>query len=421
MPSPRIDPERITRRIDALAGFTEPGRPWTRTAFSPLYGQAREWLKAEMQSAGLTTETDAGANLTGSLQGSRNGLGAIGLGSHIDTVPDGGRFDGIAGVIAALEVAQAINESGLRLQHPLMIFDFLAEEPNRFGLSCVGSRAIAGELSPEMLEVTSPEGVTLAQGIAQLGGDPEKLAGPLREPHELRAFMELHIEQGVLLESAGDDIGVVTDIVGISRVEITLTGRADHSGTTPMDRRRDALVAAASFICEVEEKAASGKEPGLVATVGKLRVHPNAANAVPGQVVFTLEVRAVRTEVVNGFLDWAKDFLAGLETERGIRSQVVPLSQGRPVTMDTVLRGALADAAREAGLSTQDLPSGGGHDTAFMGRLCPVGMIFIPCRDGRSHCPEEWSSEEQIAKGAQTLLNAVIALDGQAGGRQAAE
>lgn len=418
MTIPRIDPRRIARRIQKLAEMTEPGRPWTRTAFSPLYEQARQWLAGEMRSIGLATEVDAGGNLIGTLSGSRNGIGAIGLGSHIDTVPDGGRFDGIAGVVAALEVAQAIAEAGCRLHHPLMVFDFLAEEPNRFGLSCVGSRAIAGELTPELLAARSPEGITLAQGIARMGGRPEALGGMLRGSREMRAFMELHIEQGVRLESAGDDIGIVTDIVGISRVEITLAGRTDHSGTTPMDRRQDALVAAAHLVAAVEHQATESGRDSLVATVGKLAVHPNAANAVPGEVVLTLEVRATRMETVTGFLQSVREFLRQIEVERGVRSTVRPLSQGQPVAMDPNLRKALAVAAGDAGLSVQDMPSGGGHDTAFMARICPVGMIFIPCRDGRSHCPEEWASTEQISKGAQTLLNAVLALDAEAGGRE---
>ena len=412
--SPRIDPERISRRIEALSGFTEPGRPWTRTAFSPLYEEAREWLRQEMQSAGLSTEIDAGGNLIGRLPGKRNDLGSLGLGSHIDTVPDGGRFDGIAGVVAALEVAQAIKEAGLHLQHPLAIFDFLAEEPNRFGLSCVGSRAIAGELSADTLQVKSPEGETLAEGIGRMGGCPEKLTRRLLEPESVRAFMELHIEQGTRLESTGDDIGIVTDIVGISRAEITFAGRADHSGTTPMGKRQDALVAASRFVAAVEDRARHGGEDGHVATVGKLQVFPNAANAVPGQVVLTLEVRAVGMQTVTEFFNWAKRAVAGLEQERGIRTKIVPLSSGKPVSMDNNLREVLAESAARAGLTTQNMPSGGGHDTAFMGRICPVGMIFIPCRGGRSHCPEEWSSQDQIAKGAETLLNAVIALDRKA-------
>lgn len=413
MTNPQIDPERIAARINALAEMTEPDRPWTRTAFSPLYKKAREWLRNEMHTTGLTTEIDAGGNLIGSLQGTHNNLGALGLGSHIDTVPDGGRFDGIAGVIAAMEVAQAIHESGLRLRHKLMIFDFLAEEPNRFGLSCVGSRAIAGELTAENLKAKSPEGITLAEGIRQLGGDASKLGGKLRDAGELAAFMELHIEQGVRLESAEDDIGIVSDIVGISRFELTITGRTDHSGTTPMDLRKDALAASAQIITAVEEKARAITEGGFVATIGKLQVFPNAANAIPGEVVFTLEVRSVHSEAINSFADWVRELVARLEGERGVEANMVPLSQGRPVAMDTALRNTLANAAKEAGLSTQDLTSGGGHDTAFMSRLCPVAMIFIPCLDGRSHCPEEWATTEQVAKGAQTLLNAILTLDQQ--------
>ncbi len=411
MPSPVINPARITRRIEALAEMTEQGRPWTRTAFSPLYETARDWLREEMQSIGLSTDIDAGGNLIATLPGSQNDRGAIGLGSHIDTVPDGGRYDGIAGVVAALEVAQAVIESGMRLRHPLLVFDFLAEEPNRFGLSCVGSRAMAGELTKETLAVKAPEGITLAEGIARMGGDPKRIGSKPFPPQKMRAFMEMHIEQGIKLESVGDDIGIVTDIVGISRVELTFVGRADHSGTTPMERRQDALVAAAIFIAAVEDRAKTQGSDSLVATVGKLRVHPNAANAVPGEVVLTLEVRATKTPTVRGFLQWAREFLDGIEGERGVKVGSRPLSDGRPVAMDGKVRNTLANAAREAGLKIQDMASGGGHDTAFMGRMCPVGMIFIPCRDGRSHCPEEWSSEEQIARGAQTLLNAVVMLD----------
>lgn len=411
MNTPRINPDRIADRIQALAGMTEPDRPWTRTAFSPLYEKAREWLGAQMREAGLATELDAAANLIGSLPGSRNELGALGLGSHIDTVPDGGRFDGIAGVVAALEVAQAIHESGARMRRKLMVFDFLAEEPNRFGLSCVGSRAIAGELTKQDLAAKSPEGMSLAEAIAKMGGNPAAIGARLLGENEIEAFMELHIEQGIRLESADDDIGVVTDIVGISRVEITVTGQADHSGTTPMHRRKDALAAAAELIAGIEKRAREIDADGFVATVGKLRILPNAANAVPGEAVLTLEARATRSETVAEFFEWAQSLLARIADERGLQTRVRPLSKSRPVAMDPRLQRHLDEAARMAGLRTQALASGGGHDTAFMGRICPVGMIFIPCRDGRSHCPEEWASTEQIERGARTLLNAILALD----------
>ena len=406
---------RIAGRIDTLSRFTDPDRPWTRTAFSPLYKEARNWLEAEMRAIGLETTYDAGGNLIGTLPGTRDDLGALALGSHIDTVPDGGRFDGIAGVIAALEVAQALIESNRRLRHPLLIFDFLAEEPNRYGLSCVGSRAIAGQLSPDMLAATGPDGTTLADGVRAMGGAAEQLGKPLRQPGDLRGFLELHIEQGVVLETSETDVGIVTGIAGITRVEVRLEGRADHAGATPMARRKDALVAAALAIVAVEERAQATDEDGLVATVGKIHVHPNAANAVPGRVVFALEVRATRSETVDRFLEQVETEIASIARERQIDVASAPLSRGQPVAMDNLLRTVLDESARKAGLTTLALPSGGGHDAAFMARVCPSAMVFIPCRDGRSHCPEEYASTEQVAKGAQTLLGAVLALDAKAG------
>ncbi len=407
----KVNPTRISRRIAKLSEMTEKDRPWTRTAFSALHMTARDWLTREMQNAGLQTRIDSGGNLIGLLAGQGHGAPIIALGSHIDTVPEGGRFDGIAGVIAALETSQCLIENGHRLTHPIEIIDFLAEEPNKYGLSCVGSRAIAGEISQSTLAQTCSNGSTLAEGIRQMGGEPDLLGTPLREQRTTKAFLELHIEQGIVLQSARDDIGIVTDIAGISRIEISVDGRTDHSGTTPMFLRKDALVPACMVISAIEEKAQAETRASFVATVGKMDVIPNAANAVPGKVTFTLEVRAIRSEIIGEFLEWAKKTAQEISSKREVSVVFRRLTNGKPVAMSKKISAIFERAASQAGLKTKQLHSGAGHDAAFMARVAPASMIFIPCRDGRSHCPEEWSSEAQITKGAQTLLNAVLLLD----------
>lgn len=406
---PRIDKDRLQSRLDHMASLTVAERPWERTAFSDLHRTGRVWLAEQMRSLGLETRLDAAANLIGQRHGTDNQLKPISIGSHSDTVPSGGRFDGIVGVVAGLEIAEALAEAGYRLRHPLEIIDFLAEEPNKYGLSCVGSRAMVGALEARMLDYIAPDGTRLSEGLAFMGGSPDALDTALRWPGDIAAFLEIHIEQARVLEASGGDIGAVTAIAGIERLEVKVTGRADHAGATPMGLRKDALVAAAHMVVDFEEKAKATQD--LVATVGKLNVLPNAANAVPEEVRFTLEVRSNSSNALSAYIDWSRRRIEQIAQARELSVAVQPVSRSEPVNMAPALRHLIGEAAQKRGYRHQAMPSGAGHDAAYMARLAPTGMIFIPCLEGRSHCPEEFASPEQILAGVQVLLDVLLQLD----------
>ncbi|CUX57342.1 Zn-dependent hydrolase [Rhizobium oryzihabitans] len=396
----------IEADLDALAQITDPERPWTRRAFSPRFDEGRDYLRRRFLGEGLNVSTDAGGNLIGRREGTEPQAGTIMLGSHSDTVPDGGRFDGVAGVVVALEVARILSRRDVALRHNLAVVDFLAEEVSIFGVSCIGSRAMAGVLPQDWLRRIS-NGRDLATAIRDVGGKPESLEAPLAD--DLKAFLELHIEQGPVLEREKIALGVVTTIVGINRVEIEVTGRPDHAGTTPMGLRADALVAAARIVSEIERYATElSRGPGhFTATVGEFEISPNAANVVPGRVRMLVDIRAERAEDKEAFVSW----LTGLDAdgENAIEARLISANPG--VQMDDGLQETLAKAADGLDTPYRKMVSGAGHDAAFMARLCPSAMLFVPCRDGRSHCPEEWADAADLALAAEVLANTIMELD----------
>ena len=396
----------IEADLDALAQITDPERPWTRRAFSPRFDEGRDYLRRRFLGEGLNVWTDAGGNLIGRREGIEPQVGTIMLGSHSDTVPDGGRFDGVAGVVVALEVARILSRRGVALRHNLAVVDFLAEEVSIFGVSCIGSRAMAGVLPQDWLRRIS-DGRDLATAIRDVGGKPESLGAPLAD--DLKAFLELHIEQGPVLEREKIALGVVTAIVGINRVEIEVTGRPDHAGTTPMGLRADALVAAARIVREIERYATelSGGSGHFTATVGEFEISPNAANVVPGRVRMLVDIRAERAEDKEAFVSW----LTGLNADGGNTIEARLISGNPGVQMDDGLQEMLAKAADGLDTPYRKMVSGAGHDAAFMTRLCPSAMLFIPCRDGRSHCPEEWADAADLALAAEVLANTIMELD----------
>ena len=409
---PPVNGERLWARVEALAALTTPEAPWTRRAFSPLFLQSREWLVAQMTEAGLQVSIDAGGNLVGRMEGSNPTLPPLMSGSHCDTVPSGGRFDGIIGVLAALEVAHALRDQGRALQHPLEVVDFLSEEPSDYGISCVGSRAMSGQLTPAMLDARNAQGESLAEGIVRAGGRPGALGQPLRPPGSVAAFVELHIEQGPVLEAGQLPIGVVTNIVGIRRVEVTVDGRPDHAGTTPMHIRQDALAGAAQIIDAVQRAAADNAGPHyVVATVGRIAVSPNASNAVPGQVQLTIEVRSDHAATLDGFIEGVMASVAERLRQLRVSARVQPLSRSHPVDCTPSVMHTIERVAASLSLPCMRLPSGAGHDAAYLAPAGPMGMIFIPCLNGRSHCPEEWITPEQLLRGTQVLFLAIGALD----------
>lgn len=404
-----VNADRIRADIDALSAITEPGRPWTRRAFTPMFLDGRAFLQRLLQEAGAVTKIDAAGNLVGTIAGANPMLGTIMLGSHSDTVPDGGRFDGIAGVIAALEVARTLRDRGIQLQHTLEVVDFLAEEVSIFGVSCIGSRGMSGMRPAEWL-TREHDGRTLEQAILAVGGDTILSA----QRTDIEAFLELHIEQGPVLQNEQRDIGVVTAIAGITRIEIIVTGRADHAGTTPMGARQDALTTAAWIALGVEElgKALASGPEHFAATVGEFEMFPNAANVVPSRVRMLIDARAEQRNDMNRFIEELGKGIAAIAEKTGVAVSEPRIVSDNPSTpCDPGLLDILDTACDTSGARHRRMASGAGHDTAWMARITKAAMIFVPCLDGRSHSPDEFATTEDIALGAAVLLEAVVALD----------
>jgi N-carbamoyl-L-amino-acid hydrolase len=397
---------RLQADLDALAGFREPDQGgWTRRVFSDAYVRSRQWLAQTMREAGLLVQRDAAGNLVGVVPGEGP---ALVTGSHTDTVAGGGRFDGPLGVLAAIEVARCITRSGRKLNHELRVVDFVGEEPNEFGISCVGSRAVAGTLSAAHLELRDSTGRTLAAAIESVGGDPDRIVDSTWREGEVHAFVELHIEQGQVLEDAGIPIGIVSGIAGIERLHMAFEGEAGHAGTTPMRARHDALCAAAEAVLAVEQVASRGDGVG---TAGKIEARPGALNVVPGHAELWAELRHTSREWLDDAVRDLENAVTGIGARRGVRTAIDHLSRTEPVLCSEVVRAAMATTLGEGGLQFRTLPSWAGHDTVQMARLGPVGMLFVPSVGGRSHCPEELTLPRHLEAGASALMATLLALD----------
>lgn len=409
---PRSDGARVQSRIESLARFTEPDRPYTRLAFTDLYLAARDWLAGEFASAGLKVSVDAAGNLVGDAAGADPSLPALVCGSHFDTVPSAGRLDGVLGVIAALEVAQVLHASGRRLRHPFRIAGFIGEETTQYGVSGVGSRAWAGTLTPELLRAPRPDGEKLAEGIARMGGNPGALGEALVKPGEIAAYVELHIEQGPTLESRGVPIGVVEGIVASQRRGLRILGEARHAGTTPMELRRDALAGAAEVVLLVERLANefAGKQQ-FVATVGRLDVHPNGANVVPGEVELVVEARSLDEALVDAFIAQVLPQVGEVTERRGLELEVVFATDAAAAASDERILSAIEVASRDLGLPALRMSSGAGHDAGHLAPVAPIGMIFVPSEGGVSHNPAENTPADQLIKGVDVLIQTVLNLD----------
>jgi len=411
LPSPHLG--RVSDDFETLASYRDPEAPgWTRRVFSGFDSAGRAWVAGRMEEAGLTVETDAAANLIGRLPGTASLPGAIVTGSHTDTVHGGGRFDGIVGVLGALEAVRCLREARTELEHDLIVVDFLGEEPNDFGLSCVGSRAISGALDEGHLALVGPEGLSLAEALAACGGRPSALEGA-RWPNGLHCYVELHIEQGPVLEAARGPIGVVTGIVGIHRLLASIVGQPDHAGTTPMSLRRDALLGAAEAALAIERLAEGG-----VATTGRLEIRPGAHNVVPGEADLWAEARSADEEWLDDFGRRVTEEISAIGARRHLGTTLSWISRERPVTVTDWVAAAIGEAARSFGIEPLNIPSGAGHDASHMARLGPMGMVFVPSRAGRSHCPEEWTDLEDIGRGIAVLAETLVICDHREEARQ---
>ena len=398
----RISGERLMARADELARHSEQSGGLTRVSLSPEYRAASELVMGWMREAGMQARLDPISNVVGRYETDRAGLACLMLGSHLDTVRDAGKYDGMLGVISAIECVHALHASGKRLPFALEVIGFTDEEGVRFGVTLLGSRAVAGSFDAAMLQAKDGDGMTLAEAMRGFGLDPARIGEAARRRREVLAYAELYIEQGPVLEAEGLPVGAVTAINGYTRMAVTIAGTAGHAGTVPMKLRRDALAAAAECVLAVERIGAS--EPEVVATVGKLEVLPGAINVIPGSVRFTVDVRApVDAKRVRA----AQAICAGIEaicgrrglTQRNERTQEQGVAACAPW-----LVGRMERAIEAEGLQVRRLPSGAGHDGMAIQTIADIAMIFVRCKKGISHNPAEAITAEDAAAGARVLL-----------------
>lgn len=401
----RVNAERIAKNIEELAQFGRTRYGAHRVAFSRADIEGRAFVQELMRKAGLDVSVDFAGNIIGRRKGTEV-LPPIVFGSHIDTVPRGGNYDGCVGSIGAIECVRVLQENSIQTRHPLEIIIFSDEEG---GL--VGSRALIGKLSAKALTTMTHSGRPIGAGIKRIGGDPKRLREVVRQPGDLKAFLELHIEQGAVLHREKIDIGVVEGIVGIKWWDVTVEGKANHAGTTPMDQRQDALLAAARFVVAVNEIITA--EPGRqVGTVGKIAAEPGAHNVIPGRVRTSLEIRDLSAAKIDRLFEKIKARANRLAKRSDTRFTFELLDvTAVPAPMDERVRNCIMAAARQLGLSHKSMPSGAGHDAQDMAKLGPTGMIFVPSVGGISHSPKEFTEVKDMANGANVLLHALLRID----------
>jgi N-carbamoyl-L-amino-acid hydrolase len=408
-----INKRRLLRDLNAISriGIGDHGSV-TRLVFSIKELRSRQFLIHQMQQIGLQVHIDRVGNIFGKLNGSNPKAPAVLAGSHLDTVVHGGKFDGTMGVIAALEAARTLKEHNVSLRSPLEVVCFVGEESSRFGFSTLGSSLLAGEVHPEDLaNASDAQGTKLEDILAGLGIYRNNLRSLRRAPSSLKAYLELHIEQGPILEALKKPIGVVTSIAAPTRFKVVITGQADHSGTTPMEMRKDALVAAAELTIAIEKicRQYSSMDRGrVVGTVGALNIEPGVINAVPGKAELAVDIRSITAAAKNRIVRLVEAEIRAIGLRRKIRLDILPIRKEDPVPLDKRLVHLLQECCEDRRVAYEIMPSGAGHDAMQMAKITPAGMLFIPSRRGISHNPLEWSDPEDISLGAQLLLDAII-------------
>jgi N-carbamoyl-L-amino-acid hydrolase len=404
----RVNGARLNEHLAALSAFGKnPQGGVSRVAYSDADRQAREWTLSAMRDAGLQAEIDAAGNLIGRRAGRDAARKPILFGSHIDSVPEGGSYDGDVGSMSAIEVAKTLQENQTQTRHPLEVVIFQNEEG---GL--IGSRAMSGQLDVKELALISQSGKSNGDGITFIGGDLTKLESVKRAKGDIAAYVEVHIEQGGTLERTKTDIGVVEGIVGINRWDVTVDGFANHAGTTPMDQRHDAMLSAARFIIAVNRIVTSlpGRQVG---TIGRISAFPGAPNVIPGKVVLTLELRDLDAAKTRLLFDRIAAESKVIGAQNGTTFSFTETNVHVPALTDPRVQAVITRVSRDLGLSTRVMPSGAGHDAQSMALLGPAGMIFVPSVNGISHAPKEFSRPKDIENGANVLLQTVLALDAE--------
>jgi N-carbamoyl-L-amino-acid hydrolase len=404
--APQINAERLNRHLRELSEFgRNPQGGVSRVAYTDFDKQGREYVMRRMREAQLDVSMDLAGNIIGRRAGSVTGLKPLMFGSHIDSVPEGGNYDGNLGSLGAIEVAQTLAENRMATRHPLEVIVFQNEEGGK-----QGSRIISGEFTAPDLELTNASGRSIRDGIRFLGGNPDRINEVKRDPGSIAGYLELHIEQGGNLERDRILIGEVEGIVGIRWWSVEVTGFANHAGTTPMDQRQDALVAASRFVDMVHTTARqlTGRH---VATVGRMQAYPGARNVIPGRVSASLEIRDLDMKQMDRLFELisAESIRIGEATRTKIAFE--PAYASTPSLMDERIRGLIRESAQELGFSNRVMPSGAGHDAQSISMLAPAGMIFVPSNAGISHAPQEYTSPQDCTNGVNVLLQALLKLD----------
>lgn len=404
-----VNQERLWNRLMELGEIgKQPSDGVTRFSFTEEEKNAKALVASYMKEAGMTVKEDAVGNLIGRKEGLRQDAPAVLIGSHIDTVPHGGKFDGALGVIAGIEVVQSLHEQGIDHEHPIEVYAFTDEEGSRFGFGMIGSRALAGLLTSEDLQHRDDEGVSIAEAMKESGLDPESYGEASKDAASVKAYVELHIEQGRVLENAGLAAGIVTGIAGPHWIKWTIVGEAGHAGATPMSIRKDPLMAAAEIMQNIEEEAK--KYPNTVATIGQISVKPGGINVIPAEVEFALDLRdideTIRNQAEANFTTYAEEVCR----KRGVELKLETLQRIASVPCSQSIQEVIQEACNKLNIEPFALPSGAGHDGMQFTEYCPIGMIFIRSRDGISHNPAEWSSIEDCGKGTAILYETVLAL-----------
>ena len=410
MPQAVINPQRLNHSLQELGRIGDTPQGMQRLAFTPSDVAGREYAMTLMRRAGMEVRIDAGGNIIARKSGADPDLPAIAMGSHLDTVPNGGKYDGALGVMGGIEVVQALADANVTLRHPVEVLVFTNEEGTRFHRWLFGSRAMAGALEPGDLTAADDEGVLMSARLSDIQGNMSRVEQAARQAGELAAYLELHIEQGPTLHQTGTPIGVVTGITGRWVYEANITGTANHAGTTPMSGRHDALVSASRLVLEVQ-RMASDLEICRVGTAGTLQVYPNAVNVVPGQAKLGVEFRDLEMGSLAAAEAELRSVAAAIARTDGVEIDINRFESTQSCPIQPGMQELVAAASERAGLSHRRLPSGAGHDAQSMAGITDAAMVFVPSVEGISHAPGEYSTPEDCANGAQVLMELLLLAD----------
>ncbi len=398
-----IQKERLAKDFEAMARLTDVGDGINRLAFTDADWAGRQYIIKRMVDAGLTVETDGFGNVIGYKVGKNPDLPVVMVGSHTDSVPNGGNYDGVVGVLSAIEAVRSMTEDNVEHDHTIAVVDFMCEESSRFGAATLGSKAMRGELTLDDLHrLVDKKGISIYEALQSRNLNPDGIE-TMEYTRPVKAFIEIHIEQGKVLEHEQKKIGIVTGIAAPERFYVTIRGNADHSGATPMKLRHDALCGASKIILGIEEIASMQEEPPVVGTVGVVEVIPGAMNVIPGAVKLGVDIRSISKVARDSVVTLIKEFIDVICEKRGLSYTIEPIAQDHPVAMHPAMIREIEGAVKAVDVEYMTMPSGAGHDAMHWADVVPTGMIFIPCREGISHNPAEFADLADIITGAKVL------------------